>query len=67
MSTNATRMSVVLIVSVLALAMLSVAALPLLQQQLAKALNFNFGKGDFIHVNPKGKANLKIDGFHFVG
>ena len=67
MNTNIPRISMVLIVSVLAIAMLSVAALPLLQQQQAKALNFKLGKGDFIHVNPKGKVNLKFDGFHLVG
>jgi hypothetical protein len=47
--------------------MISAAAVLLLdQQQEAKALNFNFGGGNFFHLNPKGHANFKFGGFHIV-
>jgi hypothetical protein len=46
--------------------MISAAAVPLLDQQQAKAqsFNLNFGGGNFFHVNPNGNINFKFDGIH---
>jgi hypothetical protein len=64
MNNKTTQISLILILSALAIGMISAAAVPLLEQQHAKALNFNFGGGNFFHVNPKGHVNLKFGGFH---
>jgi len=66
MNKKATQISLAIIVSSLAIAMLSVAAIPFIEQQHAKALNFKLGRGSFIHINPNHHINLKIDGFHIV-
>jgi hypothetical protein len=67
MNNKTTQISLVLIVSAVTIGMMSAAAVLLLdQQQQAKALNFNFGGGNFFHTNPKGHTNFKFGGFHIV-
>jgi hypothetical protein len=67
MNKKTTQISLVLIMSALTIGMISAAAVLLLvDQQQAKALNFNFGGGNFFHTNPNGHTNFKFGGFHIV-
>ncbi len=47
-----TQISLAIIISSSAITMLSVAAIPVIEQQQAKALNFKLGRISFIHINP---------------
>jgi hypothetical protein len=65
MNNKTNQLRLILIVSALAVGMISAAAVPLLEQQAkAQSFNFNFGGGNFFHVNPNGHINFKFDGIH---
>ena len=66
MNNKTNQLRLILIASALAIGMISAAAVPLLEQQQAKAQSFNvnFGGGNFFHFNPNGHLNFKFDGIH---